>query len=51
VATLTPRKGHDVLFRALASIRHLPWRLTCAGALDRDRATAERLRAQLDATG
>jgi SAM-dependent methyltransferase len=51
VATLTPRKGHDVLFRALASIRHLPWRLTCAGGLDRDRATAERLRAQLDADG
>ena len=51
VATLTPRKGHEVLFRALGSIRDLPWRLTCAGGLDRDRATVERLRAQLDADG
>jgi glycosyltransferase involved in cell wall biosynthesis len=51
VATLTPRKGHEVLFRALASIRGLPWRLTCAGGLDRDRATVERLRAQLNADG
>ena len=51
VATLTPRKGHDVLFRALASIPRQRWRLTCAGSLERDRATVERLRAQLHADG
>ena len=51
VATLTPRKGHDVLFRALASLPHRGWRLTCAGSLGRDCATVERLRAQLRADG
>ena len=49
VATLTPRKGHELLFRALASIPQRNWRLTCAGSLDRDPATVERLRAQLSA--
>jgi glycosyltransferase involved in cell wall biosynthesis len=51
VATLTSRKGHEVLFRALASLPHRRWRLTCAGSLGRDRATVERLRAQLRADG
>jgi glycosyltransferase involved in cell wall biosynthesis len=51
VATLTPRKGHELLFRALASLPHRRWRLTCAGSLDRDCATVERLRAQLRADG
>jgi glycosyltransferase involved in cell wall biosynthesis len=43
VATLTPRKGHDILFRALASLPHRRWRLRCAGSLDRDRALVEQL--------
>ncbi len=32
VASLTPRKGHTVLFRALARLKHYPWRLFCAGS-------------------
>jgi len=51
VATLIPRKGHDLLFRALASLPHRNWRLICAGSTERDPATVERLRAQLDAEG
>ena len=46
VATLTPRKGHDLLFEALAP---LPpnWRLICAGSLTRSPATVAALRQQL----
>jgi len=35
VATVTPRKGHDVLVRALAALKELDWQLDCAGSLDR----------------
>jgi glycosyltransferase involved in cell wall biosynthesis len=46
VATLTPRKGHDLLFEALAP---LPphWQLTCVGSLTRSAATVAALRDQL----
>ncbi len=48
VANLIPRKGHEVLFRALARLSERPaWRLTCVGSLTRDVATVARLRAQL----
>jgi glycosyltransferase involved in cell wall biosynthesis len=47
VAGLIPRKGHDVLFRALASLQSTNWRLTCVGSVEREPATVERLRQQV----
>lgn len=51
VATLTPRKGHAVLFDALAEVRDRPWRLTCAGSDERSPETAAALRSQLARLG
>ncbi|HTC54190.1 MAG TPA: glycosyltransferase family 4 protein [Steroidobacteraceae bacterium] len=50
VAALIPRKGHDVLFDALA---RLPprWTLICVGSLQRSAATVAQLRKQLQALG
>lgn len=39
-ATLTRRKGHARLLRALAELQELPWTLDCVGALDREPETA-----------
>jgi len=49
VATLNAGKGHDILLRALADVPDRNWRLTCAGSLDRDAATVERVRAVIRA--
>lgn len=48
VATLVPRKGHDVLLSALAApaMAGLRWHLTCVGSPDRDDAWAARLQDQ-----
>jgi glycosyltransferase involved in cell wall biosynthesis len=51
VATLTPRKGYELLVRALAAVPHRNWRLTCAGSLDRDAATVARVRALIRDSG
>jgi len=40
VASLTPRKGYDVLVASLALVRDLPWTCVCAGSSDRDPAHA-----------
>jgi len=44
VAAITPGKGHEDLLRALARVRGLRWRLTCAGAMDRHAPTTVRVR-------
>jgi glycosyltransferase involved in cell wall biosynthesis len=51
VANLVPRKGHELLVRALARIRDLDWRLACVGSLVRDPPTARAVRRTIAATG
>ena len=51
VAALTAGKGHEILFRALEALPTRDWLLTCAGSLDRDPVTVERLRVRLLAAG
>jgi glycosyltransferase involved in cell wall biosynthesis len=48
VGTLTPRKGHALLFEALGELRDRRWHLTCAGSITYDAATAAALDKQLD---
>lgn len=51
VAAVTPRKGHDVLVDALATVADLPWSCVCAGALDRDAAHVAALRDRIGRHG
>lgn len=44
VATLTPRKGYDLLIEALAPLASLPWTLTCVGSLTRGADTVAGVR-------
>ncbi len=47
VATVIPRKGHDVLIDSLISLASLQWRLTCVGSLTRSPVMVDRLRQKL----
>ncbi|MEZ5583445.1 MAG: glycosyltransferase family 4 protein [Candidatus Competibacteraceae bacterium] len=47
VASFTPRKGHAILFEALAQLQDRPWGLVCIGSLDRDPATVKAINQQL----
>ncbi len=51
VATLVPRKGHALLFEALAAQAATDWRLDCIGSATRDAAQARALAAQLRSLG
>lgn len=51
VATITPRKNHQMLVQALARVRSTDWRLDCVGSLDRDPATVALLRRLIDSLG
>ena len=48
VATLTPRKGHDILIKSLALLRNKSWFLTCIGSMDRNPTTTKRIRDLVD---
>jgi len=43
VGSIVPRKGFEILVDALALIADRPWRLTCAGSLERAPATVSRV--------
>jgi len=47
VASVTPRKGQDLLVKALATVADLRWTCDCVGPLDRDPAYAERIRGMI----
>jgi len=51
VGMVAPRKGQDILIAALASLRHLDWRLVCIGSLTRHRAYADAVRTSIQALG
>lgn len=51
VATLTRRKGHDVLIDALQPLAGRDWQLVCVGSDQRDRTWADSLRQRIDQAG
>ncbi len=51
VGSIVPRKGYDVLVRAMSGLKHLDWRLTVAGSGDRSPETTQALRTAIEITG
>lgn len=51
VASLTPRKGHEVLIEALAELSDLNWQCDCIGGLELDPDHARRMEAMIEAKG
>jgi glycosyltransferase involved in cell wall biosynthesis len=51
LASVTPRKGHDVLAEALANLSDLPWSCVCVGSLRRDPGHARKIQAMIDRLG
>jgi len=51
VGALIPRKGQDILIRALARLRQHSWSCTLAGSSDRDPGFSRRLRALAEDAG
>ena len=51
VASVCPRKGHDVLVQALSTLADLPWELDCVGSFGRANGYADRLRRMARAYG
>ncbi|MEX2047656.1 MAG: glycosyltransferase family 4 protein [Chloroflexota bacterium] len=51
VASVTPRKGHDVLVAALAQVRDLDWTCVLAGSLERDPRHAQYVCDRIAAAG
>ena len=51
IGAVTPRKGYDVLIRALAGLTDMQWHATIVGALDRATEHVEALRLLVRASG
>lgn len=51
VANVNAEKGHDMLLTALAAVPERRWRLSCAGSLTRDPATACAVRSMVSTLG
>ncbi|MBB4905514.1 glycosyltransferase family 4 protein [Actinophytocola algeriensis] len=51
LASVTQRKGHDVLAQALANLADLPWTCVCVGSVRRDPGHARRVQGLVDKLG